>query len=275
MYELPEAKVVSSQLKQVILGKVVNRVITNFSPHKFAFFNKPFKVYREELLDKTVTEIKTYNSRIMIVFDELELGFWDGAKIRYWTKATDEPKKHQLLLGFSDETFLTVSVEMYGGIELSFPKDEENKYVKAAKTKPNPLSDDFTVPYFMQLLEGNTNLSLKAFLATEQRIPGLGNGTLQDILFNARLHPKRKTRALSEEEINRLYNSVVKTLHLMSDQGGRDSEVDIFGNSGKYQTIASRKKQGLGCRNCGSEIAKESYLGGAIYFCPYCQTLDT
>jgi formamidopyrimidine-DNA glycosylase len=43
-------------------------------------------------------------------------------------------------------------------------------------------------------------LSAKAFLATEQRIPGLGNGVLQDILFTAGIHPKRKMAAISEEE---------------------------------------------------------------------------
>ena len=34
--------------------------------------------------------------------------------------------------------------------------------------------------------------SAKAFLATEQRIPGLGNGCLQDILFRAGLNPRKK-----------------------------------------------------------------------------------
>ncbi len=274
MYEIPEARVVSSQLNQVILGKVVARVITNFSPHKFAFFNKPFNVYEEELLGKKVTDCKTYSSRVVIVFDDLELEFWDGAKIRYWTNAVDEPKKHQLLIAFSDGTFLTVSVEMYGGIELYFPEDQENKYVIMAKTKPNPLSDTFTESNFMHLFEENEKLSLKALLATEQRIPGLGNGTLQDILFNAMLHPKRKSGTLDDEERTRLYSSIVNTLQLMAIQGGRDSETDIYGNSGEFQTIASRKKQGLDCGKCNCEIVKESYMGGAIYFCPNCQKLE-
>lgn|GEM_PF-2077218 len=37
----------------------------------------------------------------------------------------------------------------------------------------------------------------KAFLATEQRIPGLGNGVLQDILWTARIHPKLHKCALA------------------------------------------------------------------------------
>ena len=61
----------------------------------------------------------------------------------------------------------------------------------------SPLGDGFDAAYFDRLVAGaKPNLSAKAFLATEQRIPGLGNGVLQDILFNARIHPKRKMATL-------------------------------------------------------------------------------
>ncbi len=36
------------------------------------------------------------------------------------------------------------------------------------------------------------NLSFKVFLATNQKTPGIGNGVLQDILFNTRLKTKKK-----------------------------------------------------------------------------------
>jgi formamidopyrimidine-DNA glycosylase len=59
-----------------------------------------------------------------------------------------------------------------------------------------------TKPTLKRLLSPDAvqKLSLKAALATEQRIPGLGNGSLQDILWQAHLHPKRKTNTLSDEE---------------------------------------------------------------------------
>ena len=56
--------------------------------------------------------------------------------------------------------------------------------------------------YFYQIISPSDaqKLSLKALLATKQRIPGLGNGVLQDILFNAKMHPKRKVNRLSEDD---------------------------------------------------------------------------
>ena len=82
-------------------------------------------------------------------------------------------------------------------------------------------------------------MSVKAFLATEQRIPGLGNGVLQDILQQAGLHPRRKIGSMTEAYRKRMYESVVGTLEKMTAAGGRDTEKDLFGNKGGYQTLLS------------------------------------
>ena len=66
-------------------------------------------------------------------------------------------------------------------------------------------------------------------MATEQRIPGLGNGVLQDILFKSHIHPKRKLATLGDAELGRMYSSVKSTLRDMADRGGRDTEKDLLG----------------------------------------------
>jgi formamidopyrimidine-DNA glycosylase len=116
--------------------------------------------------------------------------------------------------------------------------------------------------------------SAKAFLATKQRIPGLGNGVLQDILFNARVHPKRKMSTLTDKEMSTLFDSVKNTLFEMTAKGGRDTERDLFGCSGGYRTILSAKTIDNPCPVCGGKIVREAYLGGNIYYCPECQKLD-
>lgn len=118
-------------------------------------------------------------------------------------------------------------------------------------------------------LSGNT--SMKAFLATEQRIPGLGNGVLQDILLAAGLHPKRKISGMTEERRRKIYDAVQGTLERMTAAGGRDTEKDFFGRKGGYQTFLSKKTVGKPCPYCGNPIQKMNYLGGTVYFCPFCQ----
>jgi Formamidopyrimidine-DNA glycosylase len=110
-------------------------------------------------------------------------------------------------------------------------------------------------------------------LATEQRIPGLGNGTLQDILFNAGIHPKKKTQDLSEQQKEQLFFSIKNTISEMCELGGRDTEKDLFGAFGRYKTKLSKNTSGKPCDKCGSIVVKENYLGGSIYYCKECQPL--
>jgi len=136
------------------------------------------------------------------------------------------------------------------------------------------LSSDFDENYFRSLFgEGTAKLSLKAFLATEQRIPGLGNGVLQDILFNAKMHPRKKAGSLSAADKQILFDSIKSTLSEMTAKGGRDTENDLLGKPGGYKARLSRNTVGQPCPVCGALIKKEAYLGGSIYYCAACQTL--
>ena len=144
-----------------------------------------------------------------------------------------------------------------------------------AQLKPSPLAEGFDESYFNELMSVDTvqKLSLKAFLATEQRIPGLGNGVLQDILWAAKLNPRRKLSTLVEVERQNLFRSLKERLGLMVSLGGRDTEKDLFGKVGGYRTEMSNLHISNGCPVCGSEITKEAYLGGSVYYCPSCQKL--
>ncbi len=161
---------------------------------------------------------------------------------------------------------------MYGGMWCFKRGTFDNPYHQGAREKPSPLADDFDTNYFTGLLlPGLEKYSLKAFLATEQRIPGLGNGVLQDILFNARLHPKRKVNTLDSFEKENLFKAIKETLVEMVRQGGRDTERDLFGNLGGYTTLMSKNTVGKACPECSTLIQKQAYMGGSIYFCPDCQ----
>jgi len=163
---------------------------------------------------------------------------------------------------------------MYGGL-LCVPKGKnDNPYYLIAKGKPSPFSDAFTLGYFLNLFTPkDLRLSLKAFLATNQRIPGLGNGVLQDILFNAGFHPRKKVDSLDENDKNGLFVAIKETLLNMMELGGRDTEKDIYGNPGGYTANLSKNTMGSPCKRCGSQIMKEAYLGGSVYFCSGCQSV--
>lgn len=162
---------------------------------------------------------------------------------------------------------------MYGGMWVFKDGEFDNEYYHIAREKPSPVSDEFSKDYFNNMISEDKvqKSSIKAFLATEQRIPGLGNGVLQDILYNAKIHPKRKVNTLSIDEKDNIYRSIKFTLIEMIKNGGRDTEKDLYSNVGGYKTKLSKFTVGKPCPFCGEIIEKKSYMGGSIYYCIGCQ----
>lgn len=274
MLEIPEAIVISRQLDQTVKGKRIKEVITEASPHKFAWFFGDPSTYDTLLTGRRIEGGFAYGGRVELPVEDAVLHFGDGINLRYYKAGEKRPAKHQLSVAFDDGSALIATVAMYGML-MAYPADtkmDDDSYYTAAREAVSPLSDAFDYPYFQTLFDDKgLKMSAKAFLATEQRIPGLGNGVLQDILLNARIHPKKKMNTLSEEQRRVLFESLKSTLAEMTDSGGRDTERDLFGNLGGYQTKLSKNNKLLICPDCGGGVKKESYMGGSIYYCEQCQ----
>jgi len=274
MLEIPESINIAEQLNRTIRGKAIRTVKANASPHKFAFYFGDPEQYQELLAGKTIGESLPVAGFVEIKADDARILFNDGVNIRYYQVGEQTPEKHQLHIEFADGSSLVCTISMYGGLWAYREGENENEYYLTAKSRPNPLSDQFDREYFSKLMDSaKPSMSAKAFLATEQRIPGLGNGVLQDILFNAGIHPKSKLEKLTEEDQVRLFLSIKHTLEAMVKKAGRDTEKNLFGNEGQYVTKMSKKTLSKPCPLCGGAIIREAYMGGNVYFCPTCQPL--
>lgn len=272
MIELPEALTLGKQTNRVLRGKIVTDLFGPTNLHKFTFFCGSTQEYRNMLIGRKVKGSVGKGIFVDLRFeDEMYLSLFDGINIRYGTSTDTIPEKYQLMITFNDQSFVYFTTTMYGGI-YAFHKSIENKYRTLSLENISPLENEYTEECFNKFITSEKrNISIKALLATEQRIPGVGNGVLQDILFNARLHPKRRIKTLNENDKERLFNALKSTLREMSEKGGRDTESDIFGHRGGYKTILSKNTYNDPCPRCGGTIIKESYMGGSVYYCPICQ----
>jgi len=275
MIEIPEAESLARQFNQTIAGKVITQVVAGLSPHKFAWYYGNPKDYHALLQGKPIGTAIARGGMLEIGVGENILLFTDGVVLRFHTKNEQRPQKHQLLIEFEDKTAISASVQMYGGLWCFKEGEFKDVYYLAARSKLSPLSDKFDKAYFDKLINSSDvqKLSAKAFLATEQRIPGLGNGVLQDILYNAMIHPKRRIETIANEEKDAVFHSVKSTLKKMTEQGGRDTMKDLFGRAGDYITKLSKNTINNPCPICGSRIIKQAYMGGNIYFCEGCQKI--
>ena len=273
MIELPEALARADELKSELKGKRAEKVWPPSSPHKFCWFNGEASSYDDMLSGRKVVDPQGFGIFAEIIFEgDLRVCFNDGVNVRIFGEGDNIPGKYQLRIDFSDGTVLVFTVAMYGSIACA-DGSYDNEYYIVSKNSISPISPEFDHTYFFGLLDSaKPNLSAKAFLATKQRIPGLGNGVLQDILFEAGIHPKKKIGSFTEHEKELLFVSIKEVLSEMVRLRGRDTEKDLWGNPGGYKTKLSKNTYKDGCPKCGGEITKAAYLGGTVYFCPECQT---
>ena len=273
MIELPEALNIAGQINETISGKRIAGVTAAHTPHKLAWYYGDKAKYAGLLVGRTIGQAVAVGGLVEIRAGNVNILLGEGTAIRFHAPGDTRPAKHQFLIEFEDRSALSAAVQMYGGMGAFGEGELENPYYKVAREKPSPFSKAFDRVYFDRIVSSPEvqKLSLKALLATEQRIPGLGNGVLQDILFNAGMHPKKKTPTLSGKDGKALFDSLKKTLAAMAAKGGRDTESDLFGRPGGYRTVLSKNTVNKPCSVCGTLIKKEAYLGGSIYYCGTCQ----
>jgi formamidopyrimidine-DNA glycosylase len=276
MIELPEALVIARQMDKELSGKRIVHGDRGNSSHKFAFSNGSSEEYAAIFKGKTVGHSGSHGMSTLTEIGQdhtLVLGC-GGERILLHSPGAKLPKKYQLLLQFKDGMSLTVTVSGWGNT-LLLPSAEADQHNHVQKDRITPLDEAFTLDYFQQLfadVDPKSSKSIKYFMISEPGVWGMGNGCLQDILFHARLHPRRKVVDIAGDEQRLLYDALKRTLDSMIDLGGRNSEVDLYGNKGGYVRILDSKTKGTPCPECGTAIEKIQYLGGACYLCPTCQT---
>lgn len=273
MLELPEVYTLAQQANEILKGKKITHVFNATKPHKFTFYEGDPLEYGKKLTGKTIESAKGYGMFVdFFLTGGTVISIGDGVITKYGKPGEKIPANYQILLGFDDDSFLVFTVAMYGFISVYEDGLIENKYHTISKESISPLDKAYTEERFYRLFaDAKKNLTAKGIIATEQRIPGVGNGVLQDILFNARIHPKRKVSTMSDVEKANLFRALKTTLKEMTDKGGRDTQTDLYGNVGGYKTILYSKTYKEPCPVCHGSITKEAYMGGSVYYCPNCQ----
>lgn len=117
--------------------------------------------------------------------------------------------------------------------------------------------------------------TLKRALTDPRIFAGIGNAYGDEILHRARLSPVKLTRALTDEEIERLYEATRATLtdwieRLRRDAGGEFPE----GVTAFRPDMAVHGRFRRPCPDCGAPVQRIVYAENETNYCPRCQTRD-
>src|SRR5215475_10069781 len=131
---------------------------------------------------------------------------------------------------------------------------------------------DATVDAFASRLT-RENHTVKRALTDPTLFSGIGNAYSDEILHRARLSPVKMTQKMSNEEIERLYDSTRRTLcawvdRLRAETGDRFPE----GVTAFRPEMAVHGKYKQPCPRCGTAVQRIKYASNETNYCPACQT---
>jgi formamidopyrimidine-DNA glycosylase len=138
---------------------------------------------------------------------------------------------------------------------------------------PDPLEESFSVEYLRQSLGGRRS-RIKPLLMEQRLVAGIGNIYADEILYDARIHPRRKASTLSMEECRALHAAIRENLEAGIEHRGTTVQFhrDLLGRPGEHQDyLRVFERGGLPCPECGGKVAQEQVGGRTTYYCPKCQ----
>jgi formamidopyrimidine-DNA glycosylase len=141
---------------------------------------------------------------------------------------------------------------------------------------PEPLGDEFEPDYLPRTI-GSRRAQIKPLLLDQKVVSGIGNIYVDEILYDARLHPRRKANTLSEDEWEALHGAIRSNLTAGVEHRGTTVRLyrDVLDRPGEHQNyLRVFEKQGEPCPGCEGEVVREKVSGRPSHFCPACQSED-
>lgn len=261
MPELPEVETLRIQLVRLLPGLTIKDIqILN---------QRSFVGEKRLVLGKKVNDVRRFAKMLVIDFS-LELSLVIHLKMTGQLIYNGAINKHtRVIITFTNADRLFFhDIRKFGWMKVV---KNVNDLIK--NLGPEPLRD-LTIEKFQEILK-TSKRPIKLVLMDQQMIAGVGNIYANDSLFLAHVHPQTPANRLSDSQIIKLFDSLVKVLKQGIKLGGasKTNFLDVYGQKGKVQEhFYVYAKEGEKCINHCGEIIKRIILGGrGTFYCPTCQ----
>lgn len=279
MPELPEVETIRLGLQKYLVGKTIEGVEVRL--------RKIFSGDEKNIIGAKVKDVRRFGKGLVIDLDNdysiavhIKLTgqfiYRDSqtVKLKLSPKVgTQIPNKFtHVIFKLNKEAFLYYNdMRQFGWIKIV--KSNRIKEISFFKDLgPEPLSN-LTMKKFNNIVF-SSNSAIKSLIMDQKKIGGVGNIYANDALFDSQILPSRKAKDLTDEEIKKLYNSILKVLKRGLENGGASelSYVNALGQEGKYQHhFLAYARDGKECIRCNGIMRKITLGGRGTYFCPNCQ----
>jgi formamidopyrimidine-DNA glycosylase len=191
-----------------------------------------------------------------LVFHFGMTGFLKYFKLGEWESTHDRLTLHfenNFCLAFNDQ-------RLFGRVQIA---DNPDAFIATQHLGPDALTVDLqTFSTLFSKLHG----TIKTVLMNQEKIAGLGNVYVDEILYQSKIHPLTSVDEIDKSKITLLFKKMLAVLIQAIN-----AEADI---SKMPHTFLLPHRSGRGrCPICNQKIQRETVSGRSTYFCPSCQKL--
>jgi formamidopyrimidine-DNA glycosylase len=268
MPELPDVTVYVERLRALAGGKRLER-LRIASPFVTRTFDPPIA----SLEGKRVVSVDRMAKRIVLGFEEdlfLAIHLMISGRLRWREVGHKVPKKVGLgAFDFENGTLLFTEQSSKKRASLHLFRGRAGLVV-LDRGGIDPLAA--SVSELAEALR-RENRTLKRALTDQRLIAGIGNAYSDEILFQAKLSPVKRTAQLSDEEIGRLHEALRETLNGFTERlraevaDGFPETVTAFRDD-----MAVHGRYGQPCKVCAKPVQRIRYADNESNYCATCQT---
>ena len=275
MPELPEVETV----RRMLAGAVPGRRVASASVSRKRLRTASLAALPGRLAGRTFATPRRTGKFLMLDLDGgLTLLSHLGMSGRWlWWPAgrkRDEALDHvHLKLEFADGASLWFQDVRRFGMLRVVPTDRLAQDPSLRLLGPDPLAAPRDGDALRSAARG-ARTSIKTWLLDQRRIAGLGNIYASEVLFRARIDPRRRAGTLAAAEWARVAVEITGVLEESIARMGTtfSSYRTIWNEPGQYgEELLVYDRAGEPCRNCGTTLRRIVQNGRSTFFCPGCQ----
>lgn len=189
------------------------------------------------------------------------------------TNDVQTPGQHtRLIFYFKDgDTLYFNDLRKFGWVRIF--DDKLKKYI-LEEFGPEPLSKDFSLTKFNEILNKYHNRTVKQVLLDQKLIAGIGNIYADESAYLSHILPMRKVKTLTNKEMTDLHKNIIAVLKLSIQKKGTSSRNYLRSNGEKGGFVPHLMVYGRHnekCKKCGTLIKKIKHAGRGTHYCPICQ----
>ncbi len=273
MPELPEVETVRRMLAESVLGRTIASAATSGMRLRTPLA----RGLSRRLAGRTFTAARRVGKYLLLDLDGdrtllSHLGM--SGRWLFWAGRPDDSLPHvHVRLAFRDGSHLWFQDPRRFGMFELLERGAEATHPALRILGPDPVADPPTGDRLRDLARG-ARVAVKDFLLDQRRLAGIGNIYASEVLFRARISPRRRAGTLTRAEWDAVARETIATLGEAIARMGTtfSSYRTLWNEPGSYgDQLRVYDRAGAPCRTCGTAIRRIVQGQRSTFYCPSCQ----